>query len=1150
MQRLADYLILSPSDLVGFLSCKHLPSLELAAAAGHRVAPKAQPNDVDVAKKYGLRHEAAYLESLRSDGLNIVEIDPTDGRTMDDLRARANETRAALVQGADVVFQATFFDGDQRHDELMWRGHADFLVRVERASTLGSFAYEPEDTKLARRVKASAVLQLCAYAEQLAAIQGVTPENIHVVLGGGAGKVTIRLKDVAAYFRMTRDRFTDAIVRGEFDTYPLPVGHCALCRWDPDCSAQRVADDHLSQVAGLSSIQTRKLEAFGITTMAGLGTAESDHRVPRIGARTLQRLRTQARLQVRRGPDTTTPPPVEFVRDCSESQGFRLLPEPDEGDVFYDIEGDPYIGDGGLEYLHGLSWVEDGELRFWPIWAHDEAAEKAGFERLMDFLVERRLRFPNMHVYHYAPYETSALKRLMGRYATRENSLDELLRGEVFVDLYRIVRQAMVIGSPSYSLKKLEPLYMPKRDGAIVDAGSSIVEYERWLDEPDQQILDDIEQYNRVDVESTFLLRGWLEERRVEAMAGGIDCTRPLPPSPYVPPPTAVELDEIDASLRAQLEATGQPEARLMADLLEWHEREDKPEWWAYFNRLELDDDEMFDDSECIAGLEPFGEPVPEKRSLIWTYQFDPAQEIKLGKGAKVHDPASAFHNLRVDKDDQIPNAQVELLSLDTLRGELTFKRGAGSTAPHPRALVAGRPIGNAQQRKAMQRLGRWIVDQGVDGDGPGFAARQLLGRRLPRVSGHDGAAVTRDGESASDTVVRVGTSLDASYLPVQGPPGAGKTFAGAHLIAELVGQGRTVGITANSHAVIEHLLCEALKLIGSPVLALQKGPGDDDWKPQPGVTAASNEQIEAAVGPDAEERPAIVAGTAWLWSREALLGSIETLIIDEAGQFSLANALAVAPAARNLVLLGDPQQLAQPSKGVHPPGAGASALEHVLAGSATIAPDAGVFLDRTYRMHPDITAFVSEQVYEDRLVSASGCERQRVSGRGELSGTGLRFRPVVHHGNATCSEEEVAEVVDVFNGLLGRTWVGAAGFEVPIGLEDVLVVAPYNAQVNALLAALPGGARVGTVDKFQGQEAPVVIVSMTASSAADIPRGMEFLYSRNRMNVAVSRARALSVLVASPELLAVECHTVQQMRLANVLCRYVEMARGDCQPN
>jgi uncharacterized protein len=252
---------------------------------------------------------------------------------------------------------------------------------------------------------------------------------------------------------------------------------------------------------------------------------------------------------------------------------------------------------------------------------------------------------------------------------------------------------------------------------------------------------------------------------------------------------------------------------------------------------------------------------------------------------------------------------------------------------------------------------------------------------------------------------------------------------------------------------------------------------------------------------------------------------------------------LAVAPAAANLVLVGDPQQLAQPSKGTHPEGAEVSALDHVLRGAATIPDDRGLFLDRTWRLHPDICEFISEQVYESRLVSEDHCHGQVIGGAGPLGGAGLRWLPVEHEGNRTSSSEEAAAVARVVGELVGRAWTDGEGTTKPLTLADVLVVAPYNAQVHLLAQHLPQGARIGTVDKFQGQEAAVVVVSLAASSAEEVPRGMEFLYSRNRINVAVSRAQALSVLVASPALLAVQCRTVAQMRLANVLCRYVELA-------
>jgi uncharacterized protein len=269
----------------------------------------------------------------------------------------------------------------------------------------------------------------------------------------------------------------------------------------------------------------------------------------------------------------------------------------------------------------------------------------------------------------------------------------------------------------------------------------------------------------------------------------------------------------------------------------------------------------------------------------------------------------------------------------------------------------------------------------------------------------------------------------------------------------------------------------------------------------------------------------------------------LHTLVVDEAGQLSLANVVAVAPSADNLVLVGDPQQLAQPSKGTHPLGAGASGLEHVLDGEITIPDDRGLFLDTTWRMHPDITAYISEQVYEDRLGADEQCGGQAVADGPIVAGSGLRWLPVDHAGNRTSSREEAIALDQVFRTLLGRSWTNEKGVVAPLGLDDLLVVAPYNAQVRELTERLPEGARVGTVDKFQGQEGAVVLVSLASSGAEEAPRGMEFLYSRNRLNVAVSRARALSVIVGSPALLTVKCHSLKQMRLANVLCRYVELA-------
>lgn len=408
------------------------------------------------------------------------------------------------------------------------------------------------------------------------------------------------------------------------------------------------------------------------------------------------------------------------------------------------------------------------------------------------------------------------------------------------------------------------------------------------------------------------------------------------------------------------------------------------------------------------------------------------------------------------------------------------------------------------------------------------------------------------EGESTVDAAKRIATILDHSVLPIQGPPGAGKTYAGARMMCELIRQGKKVGITAMSHKVIRNLLDEvvlAAQECGLQGLRCIQKVGDVPDVPVPGITfATDNAEPLAALRAGAQ----VVAGTAWLWSREDYFEAVDVLFLDEAGQMSLANVLAVAQAAKNLVLLGDPQQLDQPQKGSHPDGAEVSALEHLLVGARTIAPDKGLFLERTWRLHPAICDFTSEVFYEGRLHARDGLERQSISGHPWLSGSNLWFVAVEHEGNKNSASEEVEHIVTLTESLLlpGVNWVDDKGQSRPLQAADILIVAPYNAQVSDLLSKMPQ-ARIGTVDKFQGQQAPVVIYSLTTSSPEDAPRGMEFLYSLNRLNVATSRAQAMVVIVGSPLLLEPECHSPRQMQLANALCRYVELAqfRGIDQP-
>ena len=404
---------------------------------------------------------------------------------------------------------------------------------------------------------------------------------------------------------------------------------------------------------------------------------------------------------------------------------------------------------------------------------------------------------------------------------------------------------------------------------------------------------------------------------------------------------------------------------------------------------------------------------------------------------------------------------------------------------------------------------------------------------------------IQKDGESTLDAAIRIARNLEGGVLPIQGPPGTGKSYTGARMICTFEQQGLKVGITANSHKVIRNLLdkvIEAADEMGVDVRCIQKAADKEDDQHRL-IFAKDNKAMTTAL---TSGQTQVAGATSFFWAREDAHDILDVLVVDEAAQMSLANVLAVSHAAKRLILLGDPQQLDQPMQGTHPDGTGVSSLEHVLTGRQTIESDRGLFLAETWRMHPAICAFDSELFYESKLHPKEGCRQQAILSDGSINGSGLRYIPVEHSGNKSYSVEEAAVVLRTVISILNSNsrWIDRDGTERPITIEDILIITPYNAQVFEIQDSLLPGARVGTVDKFQGQEAPIAIYSMATSSHADAPRGMEFLYSSNRFNVAISRAKCLAILIASPSIFEAECKTPRHMQLANAFCRYLELAQ------
>jgi predicted RecB family nuclease len=1108
----------TPADLADLLECEHRSVLNQALAADLPGAPRpgSAPDQADVRR--GRAQAAAMLARLRGAGHAVIEIDVRDPV------AAAAATAAALRSGAPVIHRAVLH-GDG------FSGCADFLIQD------GEGRYEVYDAKPARQAKPAAVVQLTAYADALRRAGWPVGPYLHLELGDGSTRA-LRVGDFRPLVERLRTRLRDRAPRLPAQRWADERPACAGCGFAQHCASAREADRDLSLVAGMRGDQRRKLVAAGLGSIDALAAAGPGDRPRDLSVTAFENLRAQAALQVRQ--DTTG----EISYEVVDPGALAGLPAPAPGDVFLDLAGDPHALSGeGLEFLFGA--VTTGtDRRFTPFWAHSRAEEKRAFEEFVDFAAARVAEHPGSHVYHYAPYEVTAIKRLAAVHGTREETVDQLLRGGAVVDLHAVVRKALRVSQRSYSIRYLERLYLPgAREGGVKTAVSDVEAYEEYLaltrsGEPEraEEVLRGIGETTEDDCVSALRLFEFLHQVRADA---GIDLPEPAEESAEDALLRAAE-EDVAAERRAERAArlaalvdplldglpddpggfTGDERARaLLAASVGYHRRETNPAWWEYFRQLAAPLGDLEVDTACTvpvaleAGewVPPAGRARTAKRTLLVAcdpdrpHPFAPGDDVRLRYGATARDAKV------------VAASAVELTLEESCPPDAT-------TADRPVAVLPGSPVRPAPKDEAVADLARLVVDAlpvlprhpGVD----------LLRRTPPRLRG--GAALPEPGEDLVRTVIDAVDALDGSALAVQGPPGAGKTYLAGKLIAHLVRAGRTVAVTSTSHKAVENVLSAAKK--SAPELPCAKRAKK---APDPSVPWDQPKSNPALVTWRAEHDTGhLVGGTAWTFANSAIREEpFDLLIIDEAGQFALADALAVSMCARNVLLLGDPQQLPQVVQGTHPAGAEASALGHLIGAADIMPPELGYFLDETRRLHPAVCEPVSNLSYAGRLrahPSAAGRALEGVA-------AGLYLAEVDHHGNTTRSVEEAAAVVELVASLHGRAWTDH-GTTRPLGDADIVVVAPYNLQARTVTRALADAGfpkvRVGTVDRFQGQEAPVVITTMTSSSAVDLPRGLDFLLSRNRLNVALSRAQALAILVCSARLVEADIRTVEQMRL------------------
>jgi predicted RecB family nuclease len=1126
--------ILSPRDLIAELECNHRLNLEWGAITGLIDKPK-EDNDpaLQLVIDNGIAHEERLVEDAKKKGSLVSIFDP--GFDIEKINKALEETLSAIKQGIEVIHQAVLFTGD-------FLGYADFLVLTKDESAnpvkdeKGRLIYEPVDAKSARIAKRAAVLQVASYARAMVRLDLAMPPKVHLWLAGDAkwSANTADLIDLAEEFEnRARSRVTSFKDLNN-PNWAAPREACTRCRWQEHCATGRVKDRDLSLIYGIRSSTRLALIEGGIKTIDEMSTANDESRKTlkkNVSKETFEKLRDQAKLQIK-GEGLETP-----IFELRDKEALRVIPASSQGDIWFDMEGDPYSASGeGLEYMFGYLIDENGKLNFKTFEAKTKAEEKKAFADFISFVIERSKKYPDLHIYHYAAYEPSTILRLSQKYGIYENEVDDLKRQGVFVDLLSVVRKALRFSTDSLSIKSIEQLFFPgHRSDEVATAMESVIQFNlAALDlingntKAFEERLKNIRDYNEVDCRSLHSLDDWL---RKQAQENGIEL---LALYAREEEQTQVIQEEVDLlegvpedKEQRSVEHQG---AALLSSAVSYHRREDKPTWWNIFDKAvkDLDELEAFDDVILFEEISTSNwSQVPPQRTMHRYTEITSTASGDLrhifDKGDRPHLLYDISHEKMLEvagSTRSICSTAIEKIEESKLTLDETCKPTIQNWQELPIAILPEAPVDASKIADVIRTelATRVITNKRTEQETfPNEAWADILLRKPPRQNKN----LLPDTDNPIADITNALLDSKNSYVAVQGPPGTGKTYVGARVIAKLIKEhGWRVGVVAQSHAVIENLLNSIQKFDSTiPIAKTCKQPTNRPTYHQDKVAPWANTQTNGFV----------IGGTAWTFaSQEVRNLNLDLVVVDEAGQFSLANTIASISCARTALLLGDPQQLPQVSQGSHPEPVNESALQHLLGDAKTMPKNMGYFLETTYRLHPLLAKKVSRLQYEDRLHADPRCEKRKLEG----VDPGLHIINIEHEGNTTRSTEEGEAIVEKIKEVLGKEWIDTDqdGNQKParkLDQQDILIVTAYNAQVKYLKSLMNKNGwhniAVGSFDKFQGREAPVVLVSMATSTAEDLPRGIEFLLSPNRLNVAVSRAQWACYLYRSTNLSVME---------------------------
>ena len=1110
----------SPSDLNNFVSCKYLIQNEIKFLY-KEIKRNEESIDQKLWKEFGIKHEKKHFDLLKKYYKKNISIkqDLTE-------EERYKKTIEAIKKGYDLIYHAYLIDGD-------FRGEADFLIKVDTASDLGDFSYEVYDTKITRKPKPRHIYQITAYSHMLSTIQGILPERMYLIDGANITH-QYKIKEFIDFYHYTKknfDKFLKNIVKEK--VYPEKCSHCNFCNYTDECEKIWTEDNYINQVAKINRSQIEKLKKIGINTVKKLASANPEKIKVKINKQALIDRISQAQLQEEK---RETGKSKYIILDPDKGKGFYKLPKPDDGDLFFDIEGYPQEDGRGFEYLHGIYFKGPKGMEFKYFWAKDfkKKYEQENFIELINFFKSHFKKYPKAHLYHYNSYEKRSLRQLASLFSSDfpegSNFVDSLLRGEKFVDLFLVVNQSVRTTEKDMSLKSIEEvLYGFKRTADIKKAEDSVKLYDFWLSSKDKKTKEDIIEYNKDDCESTFHLREFLVQNKPES----IDWFS-INEETEKKSTEKKDWEKIEVELKKSLEKkeiAKNPLTETIKNLVGFHRREIKPEWWETFDRMDKTHDELEEDPECIGNcFLQSDKPEKVEKGYVFTYQFND-QDYKLKKDSTVY---NAHQNLSlgsiIEITEDSPNKNI-------VKIKLTEKKYQ-TLGEMPSVLSLSRR-GPAQIAVLEQALNRFVENY-INLKGASYKCiLDLLNRGNPDLSKiKSGEKLIDENKNITEESIKVVKQMKNSCLSIQGPPGTGKTYNSAKIIIELMKDSKKVGVSSNSHEAIKNLLSEIERQAKAEKFkfkGMKKSSSTNLFNGEFIIDVIKDKQIDT-------KDFLLFGGTAWFFSNIRMSQKLDYLFIDEAGQVSLANTIAMATSSKNLVLIGDQMQLSQPIRGTHDGYAKLSSLDYILEDRDTIPPEQGIFLRETRRLNKEICKYISESFYDSRLIPHEVTQSRSVKlGLNDIKDEGIFFVPTDHFGNSQRSDEEADIIHNYYSKIIGKNFEDEKGKK-KLDINNIMVVAPFNVQTNnikqKLLKKYSEETRVGTIDLFQGQEAKIVFISMTSSDAENLPRHKDFFFNRNRLNVAISRAQNVAIILFNPNLLLASANTIHEMRLMNNFCK------------